>query len=144
MTDVSRETSKPTLTASTEQWLATVGLADSNDPNVGVLREACAELDALNSGRYDLAPGALASATKSVRATITNARKALQPLVDEARTEAVVVRHELRYAGIAARTLGLIDPRLLSDEVRDMVAQDLLLGPHGIEMAEYEPNAESV
>ena len=137
------ETSKPKLAESTASWLSTMGLAESDDPNVGVLREACIALDELNAGKFDLTPQALATACRSVRATITAARKALQPLVDEANTAAVVERHELRYSAIAARTLGWIDPRMLSDDLWQLVADHLHI-EHGIELHDYVPIAESV
>lgn len=136
-------TEERTMLQETDEWLAECGLAGSGDPTVTTLRAACDEMDKLNAGHWDLTDTARANARRAVRNAIKDARRALQPLVDEARTAEIVERHELRYSRLAARTLGWIDPRLLSDELRDAVALHLL-DAHGVEMADYAPNPESV
>ena len=122
----------------TDRWLVEMGLTDSDDPDVLMLREASVDLDELNSATLHLSPKDLVSARKAVRQTITVARKAVQRLVDERNTHKVMERHAVHFSGLAARTLGWIDPAMLTDDLRAACGAHLK-AHYNIDLADYEP-----
>lgn len=127
----------------TREWLNEMGLADCNDPNAMILLEAAIDLDELNSGLHQLSHKDLVTARGRVRHNITTARRSLQPVIDEHSLEREDGRHRLRYSGVAARTMGWIDPGLLTPELLELCA-DHLAAEHGIKIADYEPRTEAL
>ena len=121
-----------------QRWLVDVGLADCDDPNAVILAESAMDLDHMNQGGYRLSHKDLVAARSKVGSTMAQARRQLQPLVDDQATRKLQERHRQHYSGVAARTLGWIDPAMLSPELRDLVAEHLAEA-YDVELADYEP-----
>lgn len=120
-------------------WLNEVGLYDSHDPNVILLRSVAQELDDLEKDVYEnLTDMQKLAASRSTRNTLAATRKALQTLVERTDSEASRRRHQLIYAEIAAESLGYVDATLLSEKLRAKVAKELA-EVHNIDLAIYEP-----
>lgn len=110
-----------TMHADTEEWLREVGLGGSKDPMVSLLLDACKVLDNAAAGA-DIQ----ATVTNNARAALHKARQALQKQLEQ--SDSLVSKHRYRvmFAGLAARTMGWVDITLLSEELRDRVAEELL------------------
>lgn len=126
------------VTTKTQNWLAQMGLEDCDDPNAMILLEASTDLDELNSGVHHLSHKDLVAARGKVRHTITTARRALQAVIDENSAQRHHERHKLHYSGIAASTLGWIDPEMLPADLLAQVAAHLA-ETYDVELAIYEP-----
>lgn len=136
---VSRRRSVGAHRMDAEKWLADVGLTDSPDPYVGLLRSSSNQLDDLEVVAFpDMSSKQKLDAVRAAQDSVAKYRKALQVEVDRADSAAKRRRHQLLYAGLAAQTLGFVDPTLLSDTLRDRIAEELK-EQHGIDLAIYEP-----
>ena len=122
-----------------EAWLTTVGLTNSADPNVAVLRSVATELDDLEDGAYpDLNAKQKLDVAHRTRSSIAAIRKALQAEVDRADSADRRRRHQLLFAGIAAEALGFLDVSLLSEALREQVAAEMK-EHHNITLDVFEP-----
>ena len=128
-----REPTAARATPALDQWLVDVGLEDSHDPDVAILRDASAELDWLETA--DLTDKELVAARKGVRYTIGQARSRLQKQLDRADSVRTMRRHQVMYGGLVGETLGWIDVALLSDDLRTDVT-NYLEDRHGITVAD--------
>jgi len=119
----------------TREWLKTVGLGASKDPIVSLLLDACRVLDEAAAGK-DVTP----TVANNARAALHKARQSIQRQLEQSNSLVSKHRYEVMFGGLAARTLGYVDVALLTNDTRQIVA-DELLDVHGITL---DPPTETI
>lgn len=111
-------------------------LTNSGSPNVAILLSAANQLD--DFAKMMMTETQYTTLTEKLRRTMAKATDAIQKDIDRKDSRSTTARHQMQYGTIAAESLGLLDLNLLSDNLRQVVA-DYLFDTHGIEIEDYEP-----
>ena len=125
-----------TMAKEVNEWLESVGLADSCDPDVAVMKDAAQELDDLEGDTWDLPDRERLAAKKSARYIVSSSRKALDRTLTKSDSAHSIQRHRVKFCGVAAKSLGWVDLGLLSNETAAIVL-DELKALYRIDASEY-------
>lgn len=124
-----------------DAWLDELGLSDSNDPNILILRSTATELEELAT--LKMTDNQRFNARNKLNYGIQNAARLIQVQADKADSINNMKRTAATYNGLAAESLGWVDVGLLSEELRKQVAAELEAN-HGISLADYTPTMRAV